>query len=61
MLHGGSGATTTGLVLVTKCEIPLLTWFLGQVINLPKGSPLASQKGDLVGLKVRTLQDWIEF
>ena len=32
------------LCKVTELEIPL-TWLRGQVINLPKGSPLASQKG----------------
>ena len=67
MLHGSSGVGTLEprmkdrgatiarfvfvLCKVTEREIHLLTWLLGQVINLPKGSPLASRNGGLVGLK----------
>ena len=48
-----SGLTTPliSVCQVTKHEIILLTWLLGRVINLSKGSPLARRKGGLVGLK----------
>ena len=47
------GATLTSLVLVlcevNERDIPLLTWLKRQVINFPKNSTLANQKGGLVG------------